>query len=59
VTVAQAVYMFGFLTGALVSGMVSDRFGRKKTIIVFAVAMSVFSIAVAFSPSIEVFICLR
>lgn len=59
VTTAQVVYMFGFLTGALVSGMVSDRFGRKKTIIVSSILMSIFSVATAFSSSIEVFIFLR
>ena len=51
--------MFGIFCGALCSGIISDKFGRKKTIIIFSTLMSIFSIAVAFSPSMEVFIFLR
>ena len=56
---AQVVYMFGILVGASTSGMVSDKFGRKKTIIFFSTAMSAFSIAVAFANCYDFFVFLR
>lgn len=59
ITLATAVYMFGFLLGASSSGILSDTFGRKRTIILFAVIYSAFSVAVAFAPSMQVFIFLR
>ena len=59
VTLAQALYMLGIFIGASASGIVSDKFGRKKTIIFFSTVMSVFSIAVAFSNSMITFILLR
>ena len=51
--------MLGIFIGAAVSGIISDHFGRKKTIILFSTAMSIFSIAIAFSNSMTTFIILR
>jgi OCT family organic cation transporter-like MFS transporter 4/5 len=59
ITLAQVVYMFGILVGASTSGMISDKFGRKKTIIFFSTAMSAFSIAVAFANCYDFFVFLR
>ena len=59
ITLAQVVYMFGILLGASTSGMISDKFGRKKTIIFFSTAMSAFSIAVAFANCYDFFVFLR
>ena len=58
-TLAQVVYMLGIFMGASVSGMISDRFGRKKTVIFFSTFMTIFSICVAFSNSMFTFIILR
>jgi SP family arabinose:H+ symporter-like MFS transporter len=51
--------MLGIFIGAAVSGIISDHFGRKKTIILFSTAMSIFSIAIAFANSMTTFIILR
>lgn len=51
--------MLGIFIGASGSGIISDRFGRRKTIMFFSVIMSIFSIAVAFSNSMMTFILLR
>lgn len=51
--------MLGIFIGASLSGIVSDRFGRKKTIIFFSTLQTIFSIAVAFSNSMMTFIILR
>jgi len=59
VTLAQSLYMLGIFIGAAVSGIISDHFGRKKTIILFSTAMSIFSIAIAFANSMTTFIILR
>ena len=59
VTLAQSLYMLGIFMGASVSGIVSDKFGRRKTIILMAVLMSIFSTAVAFANSMLTFVILR
>lgn len=59
ITLATSVYMFGIFCGAVSSGLISDKFGRKLTIIMFSNLLSVFSIATAFSSSMEVYIFLR
>jgi len=59
VTLAQSLYMLGVFIGAGTSGIVSDHFGRKKTIIFFSTLLSIFSIAIAFSDSMATFIVLR
>ena len=51
--------MLGIFIGAAVSGIISDYFGRKKTIILFSTTMTIFSIAIAFSNSMTTFILLR
>ena len=39
-----AVFELGAMTGALVTGRVADKYGRKKTMIVCAVLLSVYCI---------------
>ena len=51
--------MLGIFLGASLSGIISDKMGRKKTIILASVAMSIFSIAVAFANTMITFIVLR
>ncbi|XP_041807357.1 solute carrier family 22 member 4-like [Chelmon rostratus] len=45
------VYFLGGLCGSLVSGQISDRFGRKPVLFGSIAMLSVFSSAVAFAPS--------
>ncbi|XP_070832615.1 solute carrier family 22 member 4-like [Chaetodon trifascialis] len=49
------VYFLGGLSGCLVSGQISDRFGRKPVLFGSIATLSVFSSAVAFAPSWPVF----
>lgn len=58
-SMSQAIYMFGIMVGAVGSGLLSDRFGRKKVTLVASVGILAFGVGVAFSPSMAVFIFLR
>lgn len=49
------VYFLGGLSGCLVSGQISDRFGRKPVLFGSITTLSVFSSAVAFAPSWPIF----
>ncbi len=44
-----AVFELGAMTGALVTGRVADKYGRKKTMIVCALMLSVTALGVAFA----------
>jgi putative MFS transporter len=57
-----AVVASGFLgmfVGAIVLSVVSDRLGRRKVFLANLLTYSLFSLAAAFSPNIEVFLALR
>ena len=51
--------MFGIMVGSFFSGVLSDKFGRKRLVLVAAIGKLVFGIAVAFSSSILMFSILR
>ncbi|XP_055898791.1 organic cation transporter protein-like [Biomphalaria glabrata] len=53
------IYMAGVLTGSLISGLVSDRFGRKKALLVSIVAQVASSISLAFAPNFITLAVLR
>ena len=40
-------------------GILSDRFGRKKTIVIFSALETITGVALSFAPNITVFIILR
>ena len=54
-----SVYMIGFALSVLLSGLLSDRFGRKKILISGLVIHGIASIACVFSPSIMILISAR
>ena len=58
-SLSQSLYMFGIMVGSFGSGILSDKFGRKRVTLFGATGQLIFGIAVAFSPSIEVFTFLR
>lgn len=45
--------------GAILFGMMADRFGRRPTLMVDIIAFSVFELASAFAPSLKVFLIMR
>jgi SHS family lactate transporter-like MFS transporter len=45
--------------GAILFGLMADRFGRRPTLMVDIIAYSVFELASAFAPSLRVFLILR
>uniref|UniRef100_A0A3B3X2P7 Major facilitator superfamily (MFS) profile domain-containing protein n=1 Tax=Poecilia mexicana TaxID=48701 RepID=A0A3B3X2P7_9TELE len=49
------VYFLGGLSGCFISGLISDRFGRKPVLFGSIAILSIFSSAVAFAPSWPVF----
>jgi len=58
-SLSQSLYMLGIMIGSFGSGVLSDMYGRKKLTLIGATGQLIFGIAVAFSPSIEVFTILR
>ena len=45
--------------GAILFGLMADRFGRRPTLMVDIIAYSVFELASAFAPSLKVFLIMR
>uniref|UniRef100_A0A3Q2FS48 Solute carrier family 22 member 4-like n=1 Tax=Cyprinodon variegatus TaxID=28743 RepID=A0A3Q2FS48_CYPVA len=55
---SSLIYFLGGLSGCFISGMISDRFGRKPVLFGSIAILSVFSSAVAFAPSWPIFVVL-
>eukprot|EP00090_Calanus_glacialis_P003966 TRINITY_DN1295_c0_g1_i3.p1 TRINITY_DN1295_c0_g1~~TRINITY_DN1295_c0_g1_i3.p1 ORF type:complete len:542 (-),score=102.07 TRINITY_DN1295_c0_g1_i3:207-1832(-) len=58
-SLSQSLYMAGKMVGALGSGMLSDKFGRKRMILIASISVLFFGVVIAFSPSMIVFTILR
>jgi len=58
-TTASTVGLVGVGIGAALIGPVTDRVGRRRTLIACIAWFSVFTIAVAFAPNVNTFITLR
>ncbi|KAJ9582503.1 hypothetical protein L9F63_003196 [Diploptera punctata] len=59
VNVAEMMFLAGVAVGGLVSGMVSDRFGRKRTLMGSLVLQISLAVVMAFSPWFELYLVLR
>jgi AAHS family 4-hydroxybenzoate transporter-like MFS transporter len=58
-TQAFALSSVGIMVGAMLSGPVADRFGRKPTLLVSVALFGIFSLASAYAPSLGVLVALR
>jgi len=58
-SLSKAVYMGGKMIGALGSGLLSDKFGRKIAMLVASFLLLLSGITITFSPSMPVFIIIR
>ena len=51
----SSLALLGMLIGSFVSGFLSDKFGRKKTIVIFILVLPITGIICAFRPPVAVF----
>ncbi|XP_077552962.1 organic cation transporter protein-like isoform X1 [Haemaphysalis longicornis] len=58
-SVITSIAFFGFLAGGITMGHISDRFGRRPTLVATFLGTAVFSSVSAASPSVEWFLALR
>ncbi|CAH1264097.1 SLC22A5 [Branchiostoma lanceolatum] len=56
---AQSVHMLGFSVGAITSGTLSDRYGRRPTLLWCIFLLLTLSVTSAFSPNYIVFVILK
>lgn len=56
---AEMTFLAGVALGGLVSGMISDKFGRKKTLLSSLIAQIMFGTLIAFNPWFEAHCVLR
>ncbi|XP_069964585.1 organic cation transporter protein isoform X1 [Bactrocera oleae] len=57
--VAEMFFLLGVATGGILSGYLSDKFGRKKMLFVSAVLQTIFGLVLYFPKSLEMFLLLR
>ncbi|KAK2140709.1 hypothetical protein LSH36_1273g00024, partial [Paralvinella palmiformis] len=55
----STIYMGGVLVGSVISGLISDKFGRKVPMLLFMVGYEVFALVQAFAPNYTVFVIVR
>ncbi|XP_037039783.1 organic cation transporter protein-like [Bradysia coprophila] len=58
-SVVEMCFLAGAAVGSIFSGWVSDRFGRRHTLMVLMLMQAIFGILVAFSTSLTMFMVLR
>ena len=52
-------YMFGLLVGSILIGLISDKFGRRKALLLTAVASGILSLSMSFVKSYWLYFVLR
>lgn len=57
--VFASITMLGYLLGALLSGYLGDRFGRRRGLLISTMLFSVATLCAAFSPNMETLIVMR
>ncbi|KMZ03226.1 organic cation transporter protein isoform X1 [Drosophila simulans] len=58
-SLVETCFLVGAAAGAVLSGWISDRFGRRHTLMAFVTIQSVFGGILAFSTSVAMFMSLR
>ncbi|KAJ6636445.1 Solute carrier family 22 member 21 [Pseudolycoriella hygida] len=58
-SVAEMFFLVGVATGGLISGYLSDKFGRRTMLFISVVLQTIFGIALYFPNSFEVYLALR
>ncbi|KAF6018471.1 hypothetical protein EB796_023219 [Bugula neritina] len=58
-TASSSMFMFGNLAGSMLSGIISDFLGRRKTLLIGITGSAVTSIAMSFAPEYYSFTILR
>lgn len=53
------VFLGGVAVGGLVSGIISDRYGRKKTLLGSVAIQTILGVIIAFNPWFEMYLFLR
>ncbi|XP_030756859.1 solute carrier family 22 member 3-like [Sitophilus oryzae] len=56
---SQIVFMFGVLLGNIILGVLADKYGRKRILVICLFFQSIFGILASFSPFLWLFILLR
>ncbi|XP_043914119.1 solute carrier family 22 member 6-B-like [Protopterus annectens] len=57
--VGSSIYMLGVLSGAIVSGALADKYGRRAIILVCMPMQAVFGLIIAYAPNFYVYVVMR
>uniref|UniRef100_A0A669R1A4 Major facilitator superfamily (MFS) profile domain-containing protein n=1 Tax=Phasianus colchicus TaxID=9054 RepID=A0A669R1A4_PHACC len=57
--ISQSVYMLGMFLGAMIFGLLSDRFGRRPVLLISILLEGLFGVAIALVPHFYVYLAFR